>query len=190
MRKFTYLILKAPRRGLLGLVAVSTPGNEEAKKSRYSFAILLNFYIHKTDVNYCFTWNRYGELWGHINLNQHSVWNVAEAIKIGHLSGVAMLNDDLDQRLVGLVVALVDLAALVAAAWLALLHHRLRAATLPSHLHRDVCTWAWALNNFQRRVFVQARALDSPHRSVLHIALELWTKLYLYRSTCILHLSF
>ena len=35
---------------------------------------------------------------------------------IGHLSGVAMLNDDLDQRLVGLVVALVDLAALVAAA--------------------------------------------------------------------------
>ena len=52
-----------------------------------------------------------------------------------------MLNDDLDQRLVGLVVALVDLAALVAAAaGLALLHHRLRAATLPSHLHRDVCT--------------------------------------------------
>jgi len=37
------LILNAPRRGLLGLVAVSTPGNEEAKKSRYSFAILLNF---------------------------------------------------------------------------------------------------------------------------------------------------
>ena len=40
-----YLILKAPLRGLLGLVAVSTPGNEEAKKSRYSCAILLNFYI-------------------------------------------------------------------------------------------------------------------------------------------------
>ena len=38
------MILKAPLRGLLGLVAVSTPGNEEAKKSRYSFAILLNFY--------------------------------------------------------------------------------------------------------------------------------------------------
>merc|ERR1719397_2285674 len=37
------LILNAPRRGLLGLVAVSTPGNEEAKKSRYSFAILMNF---------------------------------------------------------------------------------------------------------------------------------------------------
>merc|ERR1719397_1433297 len=37
------LILNAPRRGLLGVVAVSTPGNEEAKKSRYSFAILLNF---------------------------------------------------------------------------------------------------------------------------------------------------
>jgi len=50
------------------------------------------------------------------------------------LSGVAMLNDDLDQRLVGLVVALVGLAALAAAARLALLHHRLRAATLLSHL--------------------------------------------------------
>ena len=38
-----YVILKAPRRGLLGLVAVSTPGKEAAKKSRYSFASLLNF---------------------------------------------------------------------------------------------------------------------------------------------------
>ena len=34
---------------------------------------------------------------------------------IGHLSGVAMLNDDLDQRLVVLIV-LVGLAALAAAA--------------------------------------------------------------------------
>merc|ERR1719391_1284957 len=37
------VILNAPLRGLLGLVAVSTPGKEAAKKSRYSFAILLYF---------------------------------------------------------------------------------------------------------------------------------------------------
>ena len=44
-----------------------------------------------------------------------------------------MLNDDLDQRLVVLI------AALAAATGLALLHHRLRGATLPtSHLHRRI----------------------------------------------------
>ena len=47
-----------------------------------------------------------------------------------------MLDDDLDQRLVALIAALVVLSvALAADARLALLYHRLRGATLSSHLH-------------------------------------------------------
>ena len=36
-------MLKAPLLGFSGLVSVSMPGKEVVKKSRYSFAILLNF---------------------------------------------------------------------------------------------------------------------------------------------------
>ena len=50
-----------------------------------------------------------------------------------------MLDDDLDQRLVALIAALVVLSvALAADARLALLYHRLRGAALPRHLHGRV----------------------------------------------------
>jgi len=73
-----------------------------------------------------------------------------------------VLDDDLDQSLVGLIVALVGvgLIALAAAglAGLTLLHHMLRGAVLSSHLHRRICKSFEQYPQLYRRVFAQERS--------------------------------
>ena len=126
----TYVMLKAPRRGFVGLVSVSTPGKEVTKQSRYSLAILLNFcQRERWLLVYYQVLTTIVVIVLHISISQEIArkW----ILVILYLSGSAVLDGDLDEGLARLLV--------LAAARLALLCGWLRAAaSFSSHLRRNI----------------------------------------------------